>query len=110
MDCTKVGNSTERALPHSGVGMMLSDICDGKKANCGCCSLHGSPAEYLIDTPELCRRLSVGRGWLYHRLREKGPDRIPHIRCGKFIRWRWEDILSWLADQSGAHKRARLIK
>jgi hypothetical protein len=55
----------------------------------------------IIDAPELARRLQVPASWVRQRatgsrfLREQ---RIPHIRFGRYIRFRWgsAELKAWL--------------
>jgi len=56
--------------------------------------------EKLLTVSELGDKLSVARSWIYHRTRQKGSGRIPHIRAGKYCRFRLEDVLEWLEKQN----------
>ena len=55
--------------------------------------------EPLIDVSEVARRLNVPRSWVYERTRRRS---IPHVRVGKYIRFRWADVLEWLDEDGGA--------
>ncbi len=50
----------------------------------------------LIDPKELARELGVPVSWIYSRTRQKGPDTIPHLKLGKYCRFRLEEVLEWL--------------
>jgi excisionase family DNA binding protein len=49
---------------------------------------------------ELAEYLAVPRGWVYDRTQSNGPDRIPHIKLGKYIRFdpESEAFRQWLAE------------
>ena len=53
----------------------------------------------LLDVSEIAEALRVPKSWIYARTRETGPDTIPRIRCGKYLRFVREDVLSWLKEQ-----------
>ena len=39
-------------------------------------------------TPEtLAEHLGVSRKWIYHRTQTNGPERIPHLKMGKLLRF-----------------------
>ena len=44
--------------------------------------------------------LGVPRTWIYDRTRQNGPEIIPHIKLGKYVRFNPEspDFQQWLAD------------
>lgn len=50
----------------------------------------------LIGVNELADALSVPPSWIYSRTRIKGGGRIPHIRCGKYVRFDIKNVLEWL--------------
>ena len=43
--------------------------------------------------------LGVPRTWIYDRTRERGPETIPHIKLGKYVRFNPEslDFKNWLS-------------
>ena len=53
----------------------------------------------LISVDELSACLNVPRSWVYSRTRIKGPDQIPHIRVGKYVRFDLDAVMEWLKDQ-----------
>ena len=55
--------------------------------------------EKLLTTPELADKLSVPVSWCYAKSRMRGPNTIPKIMCGKYIRYRISDVLRWLQEQ-----------
>jgi predicted DNA-binding transcriptional regulator AlpA len=60
-----------------------------------------NPNLTLIDVPELSKRLNVKRSWIYTKTRETGPDAIPRIKVGKYLRFDLNDVLRWLDKQYG---------
>jgi excisionase family DNA binding protein len=50
----------------------------------------------LLTVDELARELQVPKSWVYSRTRIKGSDQIPHLRCGKYCRFDFEEVLVWL--------------
>ena len=50
----------------------------------------------LLTVGELARELQVPKSWVYSRTRIKGSDQIPHLRCGKYCRFDFEEVLVWL--------------
>ena len=64
---------------------------------------HSHRPFWTID--ELAKFLRVGRSWIYDRTRENGPELIPHIKVGKYLRFDpdSERFQGWLEDhQVGA--------
>jgi len=49
----------------------------------------------LMTIDELAARLKVQKSFLYSRTRETGPDAIPNIRIGKYIRFNFGDVMKW---------------
>jgi excisionase family DNA binding protein len=56
--------------------------------------------EDFITVLELADKLKVPRSWVYSRTRETGPDSIPKIKVGKYIRFEPEKVLKWLKKRS----------
>ena len=50
----------------------------------------------FLTVDELADRLKVQKSWLYYRTRETGPDAIPRIKVGKYLRFRFEEVIHWL--------------
>ena len=58
--------------------------------------------EKLIDIRELSRHTGLPVSWFYERTRERTPfqkNRIPFIKCGKYIRFRLSEVMAWLEAQ-----------
>ncbi|RJQ27692.1 DNA-binding protein [Candidatus Parcubacteria bacterium] len=54
-----------------------------------------STMDELMTIDELAARLKVQKSFLYSRTRETGPDAIPNIRIGKYIRFNFGDVMKW---------------
>ena len=50
----------------------------------------------LVSVNELSEALSVPISWIYSRTRLKGGGQIPHIRCGKYVRFDIDAVMDWL--------------
>ncbi len=50
----------------------------------------------LLTVSEIASVLKVPVSWVYERTRRPGCDRIPHIKLGKYLRFRWSAVREWL--------------
>ena len=53
-------------------------------------------ADELLTVSEVASALKVPDSWVYERTRRSGNDRIPHIKLGKYLRFRWAVVREWL--------------
>jgi hypothetical protein len=53
----------------------------------------------LLKVEELAELLKVPISWVYSRTRETGPNSIPRLRVGKYIRFQLNEVLLWLKKQ-----------
>jgi len=53
----------------------------------------------MMDVRELASRLGVPASFIYDRTRTDGPERIPHIKLGKYVRFDPERVEAWLAER-----------
>jgi len=60
---------------------------------------------YFLTLDELALRLRVKKSWIYSRTRESGPNSIPRIRIGKYLRFSWPEVCEWLTRQQNEDKR-----
>jgi len=51
----------------------------------------------FIDSKELARRWSLPESWVRDQVRRRTADPLPHIRFGKYVRYRWgsPELESW---------------
>ena len=55
--------------------------------------------ENLLNVDQLAENLNVPKSWVYSRTRESGPESIPKIRLGKYIRFEINAVMRWLREQ-----------
>jgi len=53
-------------------------------------------AEVLLTVHEVAELLKVPVSWVYERTRRCGPERLPHMKLGKYLGFHREDVLGWL--------------
>jgi len=56
----------------------------------------------LLTGDELCQKLKVKKSFLYAPIRRKGPDPIPVIMLGKYIRYDPRAVREWIEKQNRA--------
>ena len=50
----------------------------------------------LFGIKELAEFLGVKPSWCYSKSREKGPESIPRIYVGKYVKFKIDDVMEWL--------------
>jgi hypothetical protein len=50
----------------------------------------------------LAEILGVPPSWIYAHSRLKGPDTIPCLRVGKYLKFEFEEVLDWLKKRNEA--------
>ena len=53
----------------------------------------------LLTVDELAKSLKTHKSWVYSRSRQTGPDAMPRIKVGKYLRFRLEHVLAWCEKQ-----------
>jgi excisionase family DNA binding protein len=56
--------------------------------------------EGLLTVQELAKELKVNDSWVYGQTRKTGTGSIPRVRVGKYIRFRLQEVLAWLQENS----------
>lgn len=57
--------------------------------------------ERLLTADQVAHLLQVKRSWVYAETRA---DRIPHVRLGRYVRYRLDAIERWVQDiEDGVH-------
>jgi hypothetical protein len=61
------------------------------------------PVSELLDADQLAVRLNVPVSWVRSRTRARTPraERIPHVQLGRYCRFRWPEVESWLQSKVG---------
>jgi hypothetical protein len=47
------------------------------------------PEHQFIDSKELARRWALPESWVRDQVRGNKSDPLPHVRFGKYVRFRW---------------------
>ena len=58
----------------------------------------------LLTIDEMSQRLKVPKSWLYSRTRQAGPDAIPRIKVGKYLRFEIQAVMDWLRKQNAGEE------
>jgi hypothetical protein len=58
----------------------------------------------LIGVNKLAEVLGVRPSWVYARTRLKGPDSIPCLRVGKYLKFEFDKVMDWLKSQNEGDK------
>lgn len=56
--------------------------------------------EELLTGDELCHKLKIKKSFLYAPVRRKGPNAIPCIRVGKYLRYHLQTVQAHFAKQN----------
>jgi hypothetical protein len=43
----------------------------------------------IIDSAELAKRWNLPESWVREQVRKRAVDPLPHVRYGKYVRFRW---------------------
>jgi hypothetical protein len=52
----------------------------------------------ILTPTQLCTRLQVPLSWVYEKSRARGKygNPLPVLRCGRYLRFSWPDVVQWL--------------
>ncbi|MBW2132006.1 MAG: helix-turn-helix domain-containing protein [Deltaproteobacteria bacterium] len=53
-----------------------------------------------MTVEQLAETLNVPKSWVYARTMETGPNAIPRLKLGKYVRFRPADVMDWLERQN----------
>jgi excisionase family DNA binding protein len=56
-------------------------------------------AEFLLElltVDEIAAALRVSPSWVYERVRKRGRDKMPHLKIGKYLRFRLNEVRTWI--------------
>jgi len=59
-------------------------------------------SEDWVGIEALVARYDVPKTWWYNRTRQKGPDRIPYLKIGRYCRFKLSEVDAWLEKQQMA--------
>lgn len=57
----------------------------------------------FLTVEEISEILRVPRSWVYAKTRETGPNAIPRIKVGKYLRFVESEVMDWLKRQQEMH-------
>jgi hypothetical protein len=67
----------------------------------------------FIDCPDLAKRWKLPESWIREQVRSRTSDPIPHVRFGKYVRFRWgsAELDGWAERRiiSGSNRKAGRI-
>ena len=52
--------------------------------------------ESLLTVKEVAGFLRVPASWVYERTRRRGGERLPHVKVGKYLRFRQSDLTAYV--------------
>jgi hypothetical protein len=60
----------------------------------------------IIDAQELATRLKLPKSWILEGTRSRAVDPIPHLKFGRYVRFRWgsRGLTQWLERRAGGRK------
>ena len=50
----------------------------------------------LLTVEEIAAFLRVPKSWVYERTRRRGAERLPHVKLGKYLRFRLSEVAAYL--------------
>lgn len=50
----------------------------------------------LLTVSEVAHLLKVPVSWVYKHSRARGAERIPHVKLGKYLRFRESEVRMWI--------------
>ena len=53
-------------------------------------------SEALLTVHEVAELLRVPVSWVYERTRQRGMNRLPHLKVGKYVRFRLSEVEEYL--------------
>ena len=55
-----------------------------------------SGADELLTVDDVAAFLRVPKSWVYERTRRRGIERLPHVKLGKYLRFRLSEVAAYL--------------
>lgn len=53
----------------------------------------------ILTVAQVAELLKVPISWVYKRTKRRAPDRLPHLKFGKYVRFEERAILAYIASQ-----------
>ena len=54
----------------------------------------------LLTVDELASLLKLPKSWIYEHTRKRGPDQLPHLKLGKYLRFFESEVRQFLKHKS----------
>jgi len=83
-------NTTEQLGAHSMKRLKIRDASETAE----------NDLDALLTADELCRKLKIKKSFIYASCRRKGPDAIPCIMIGKYLRYDLQAVKGWIEKQN----------
>jgi excisionase family DNA binding protein len=61
--------------------------------------LRADGLDELLTPDDVAALLQVPKSWVYERTRRRGPQRLPFVKLGKYVRFEVEAVRAFLARQ-----------
>jgi len=60
----------------------------------------------IIDAQELATRLKLPKSWIMEGTRSRAVDPIPHLKFGRYVRFKWgsRELTQWLERRAGGRR------
>ena len=62
--------------------------------------------EDILTPEEVAARLKVPESWVYEKTRARCRNPIPCLRLGRYIRFDWLAVITWLTEESAQEQNA----
>jgi excisionase family DNA binding protein len=63
-------------------------------------AIGGFSMTQLLTVNEIAEELKVHKSWVYGKSRETGPDAMPRLKVGKYLRFERDKVLEWLRNRN----------
>lgn len=54
-------------------------------------------AEQLLTVKQVSTLFQVPKSWIYKRICKRAPHRMPHVKLGKYVRFRESEVENFVA-------------
>src|SRR5262245_2178927 len=65
----------------------------------------------ILTPQQVAERLQLPESWVYEQTRNRasvrGADPLPYMKVGRYLRFKWSDVLAWL-DRQNRNQRATM--
>ena len=63
----------------------------------------------ILTPQQVAERLQLPESWVYEQTRNRasvrGADPLPYMKVGRYLRFKWSDVLAWLERQNRNQRR-----